>query len=61
MFQVIPNKTVIFSIHLSSKAEKNPQQMQELKELIKILQEKIPDRKVIFVGDLNSPFFLKEG
>ena len=51
---MILEKCVLINAHLSSKAERNKEQIEELKAGILELKEKVPDHEIIVAGDLNS-------
>ena len=52
-FMVI-DKYIFINAHLSSKAEPNRKQIQELKDGITALKHKLPDYDIVVAGDLNS-------
>ena len=44
---------IFICVHLSSKAEKNKKELDELKEVIKILRSRFPGSELIIGGDTN--------
>ena len=53
--RIVMSGNVFFvCVHLSSKAEKNKKELEELKEGIRILMEAFPNHEFIIGGDTNT-------
>ena len=51
---LIVDQIIFINAHLSSKADPNGKQIEELKEGLRELKEKMPKYEIVVAGDLNS-------
>ena len=54
MFQALRGE-ILISAHLSSKKEKNPEQVLEMKKSIEKVRRVLPEYEIIIGGDINGP------